>query len=410
MVETVLSFVDEFRRTFRIADGVDILLMSAFLYSALVWFKRTASRRVLIGMFFLFAVYLLARAFDMYLTSLVFHTGLAVLLIVLVVVFQEDLRRMFERFASWGSFGRLHRGKTITMDVDAVVETVFALADDRTGALVVIRGSESLDRNVSGGISLRGEISKPLLYSLFDASSPGHDGAVIIDGERIDRFSVHLPISKNQKEIAGRGTRHSAALGLSECSDALVIAVSEERGAVSVAEAGKLKQMASVAALKSRLEKFLEAKFPQKTPSAWSRYVAEHGRLKILAITLAVVAWFVLAYDPNTIQRTFVVPVEYRNLPNHLVFDHAGPNEARITLSGSERDFRFLEPGNLKITVDLTEAVEGRQEITVTEANVRLPTNLALYRIEPRVIRLQLHGQSTSPAKDASRPKEGGDA
>ena len=339
MIETVQSFVDEFRRTFRIADGVDILLMSVFLYSALVWFKRTASRRVLIGMFFLFAVYLFARALDMYLTSLVFHTCLAALLIVLVVVFQEDLRRMFERFASWGSLGRLHRGKAITMDVDAVVEAVFALAEDRTGALVVVRGNESLDRNVNGGISLGGQISKPLLYSLFDASSPGHDGAVIIDSDRIDKFSVHLPISKNQKEIAGRGTRHSAALGLSECSDALVIAVSEERGVVSVAEAGKLSQMASVAALKDRLEKFLEAKFPQKPPSAWSRYVAEHGRLKVLAITLAVVAWFVLAYDPNTIQRTFVVHVEYRNLPEHLVFDHAGPNEARITLSGSERSY-----------------------------------------------------------------------
>jgi hypothetical protein len=188
-----------------------------------------------------------------------------------------------------------------------------------------------------------------------------------------------------------------------------VIVVSEERGAVSVAEAGRLKQMASAAALKNRLEKFLESKFPQNTPSAWRRYVAQHGRLKVLAITLAVVAWFVLAYDPSTIQRTFVVPVEYRNLPKHLMFDHAAPNEARITLSGSERNFRFLEPGSLKITVDLTEARDGRQEITVSDANVRLPTNLALYRIEPRVIRLHLHGQSESSPKDASRPKEGED-
>ena len=407
MIETVQSFVDEFRRTFRIADGVDILLMSVFLYSALVWFKRTASRRVLIGMFFLFAVYLFARAFDMYLTSLVFHTCLAALLIVLVVVFQEDLRRMLERFATWGSLGRFQRGKPITTDVDALVEAVFSLAADRTGALVVIRGSESLDRHVNSGISLCGQISKPLLYSLFDASSPGHDGAVIVDGNRIDKFSVHLPISKNQKEIAGRGTRHSAALGLSECSDALVIAVSEERGVVSVAETGKLRQMGSAAALKSRLEEFLESKFPQKTPSAWSRYIAQHGQLKILAITLAVVAWFVLAYDPNTIQRTFVVPVEYRNLPKHLLFDHAAPNEARITLSGSERNFRFLEPGSLKISVDLAEVRVGRQEIAVTDRNVRLPMNLALYRIEPRVIRLHLHKHSTSPKNGVSSPKEG---
>ncbi|MBC8870108.1 MAG: DNA integrity scanning protein DisA nucleotide-binding domain protein [Planctomycetes bacterium] len=407
MINTILSFLSEFRRTIRIADGVDILLMSVFLYSALVWFKQTASRRVLVGMFFLFVVYLLAQAFDMYLTSLVFHTGFAVLLIVLVVIFQEDLRRMFERFASLGSLRRLRRVKATAMDVDALVEAVFTLAADKTGALVVLKGNEPLDRHLNGGVFLGGEISKPLLYSLFDASSPGHDGAAVVDGNRIDKFSAHLPISKNQKEVAGRGTRHSAALGLSECSDALVIVASEERGVVSVAEGGKLEEAASAAALMARVEKYMEAKFPQQTTATWKRLLMKHGLLKMLALTLAIVAWFAMAYNPHTIQRTFVTHIEYRYPPTRLLLDERAPDEARITLSGSERSFRFLDPGSLKISIDLTEARIGRQEIAITEKNVRLPTNLTLYRIEPRVIRLHLHEPPAPGANSEIAPKKG---
>jgi uncharacterized protein (TIGR00159 family) len=408
MIDTILSFSAEFRRTIRMADGVDILLMSVFLYSALIWFKETASRRVLVGMSFLFVVYLLASALDMYLTSLVLHTGFAALLIVLVVIFQEDLRRMFESFASFGSLRRrLQRVKAISADVDALVEAAFILAGDRTGALIVLKGSEPLDRHLNGGVTLGGQISKPLLYSIFDASSPGHDGAVLVEGNRIEKFSAHLPISKNQKEIAGRGTRHSAALGLSECSDALIIVVSEERGVVSVAEGGKLKELDSAAALKARVEKYLESKFPQPTTATWKSFTVEHVRLKMLALTLAIVAWFALAYNPHTIQRTFVIPIEYRYQPTQLLLDERAPDEARVTLSGSERNFRFLEPGSLKISIDLTEARIGQQEIAITDKNVRLPTNMTMYRIEPRIIRLHLQEPIAPEARDGSKSKGG---
>jgi len=100
-----------------------------------------------------------------------------------------------------------------------------------------------------------------------DSSSPGHDGAVLIKRGRIERFAAHLPISKNHKVIAGRGTRHSAALGLAECSDALAVVVSEERGTVSVAEAGRLVAVDSPAALKQRLESFFSDRFPARQSS-----------------------------------------------------------------------------------------------------------------------------------------------
>jgi uncharacterized protein (TIGR00159 family) len=394
MIESSLLFFDELRRTFRVVDAVDILLVSVFLYGSLLWFQRTASRGVLSGVTALAAVYFIARGLDMYLTALAFHTTFAVLLFILVVVFQEDLRRLFEHVAALRTV-RFRQNSDVFSDLDELVELLFHMAHTRTGALIVLKGKEPLARHLHGGVALGGRLSKPLLYSIFDSHTPGHDGAVILEHDRIEQFAAHLPISKNSQEIAGRGTRHSAALGLSECSDSLTVVVSEERGVVSVAEAGELTEMATATDLKQRLVAFFAAKFPNVTQPFWKRFLIQHGQLKILALSIAVVAWFVLAYDPHTLQRTFVVPTEYRNLPRDLLLDETAPNEARVTLSGSERNFRFLEPGSLKVTLDLAGAHAGYQEFPITDRNIRLPLNLMPYRIEPRIIRLYLRERSS---------------
>ena len=402
MIETSLLFLDELRRTFRIVDAVDILLVSVFLYGSLLWFQRTASRGVLSGVTALAAVYFIARGLDMYLTALAFHTTFAVLLFILVVVFQEDLRRLLEHISALRSV-RFRQSTEIDLDLNELVESVFHMARSRTGALIVLKGREPLARHLHGGVALGGRISKPLLYSIFDAHTPGHDGAVVLDHDRIEQFAAHLPISRNSQEIAGRGTRHSAALGLSECSDSLTIVVSEERGVVSVAESGDLSEIATATDLEQRLKAFFAAKFPRTTQPVWKRFIVQHGQLKVLALSIAVAAWFVLAYDPHTVQRTFVVPTEYRNLPSNLLLDETAPNEARVTLSGSDRNFRFLEPGSLKVTLDLAGARAGYQEIPITDRNIRLPLNLLPYRIEPRIIRLYLREQlADATAKPAA--------
>jgi uncharacterized protein (TIGR00159 family) len=388
--DSILSFLDEFAHSFRVADAVDILLMSIFVYSTLVWFKETASRRVLIGVLVLVAVYFLARAFNLYLTSLVFHTGFAALVIVLIVVFQEDLRRMFERVAGWGTLRRLREPRPAVIDVDLLVEAAFSMAAERTGALLVLPGNDPLGRHVEGGIELGGRMSLPLLLSIFDVGSAGHDGATIVDRNRVERFAAHLPTSHSPAELAGRGMRHSAALGLSECCDALVIVVSEERGAVSVAQEGKLTRMESAAALKQRLEQFVAAKHPQPVRSSWQRYVTANGHWKLLALALACLAWFVLAYNPDTIQQPFKVPIQYRNVPQHLELGGDTPTEAEVTLSGAERNFRFLDPAQMRITIDLRGAEAGRGTYAITEQSIVLPPNLSLYRIEPSSIQLNL--------------------
>jgi uncharacterized protein (TIGR00159 family) len=403
-LEAILSFVDELRESFRIVDAIDILLVSTFLYATLVWFQRAASRGVLIGLAALAVVYFLARGLDMYLTSLAFHTTFAVLLFILVVVFQEDLRRLLERVATFRSVN-FRQSQHVSLDLDAFVESVFKMAASKTGALIVLKGKEPLERHLNGGVTLNGSVSQPLLYSIFDSHTAGHDGAVIVEQDRITQFAAHLPISKNTKVIAGRGTRHSAALGLSERSDALIVVVSEERGIVSVAQEGTLTEMSTASDLKKRLDQYLADTFPANTQSVWRRFLVQHGRLKVLSVVIAIAAWFVLAYDPHTVQRTFAVPIEYRNLPKEVELDEFALTEARVTLSGSERDFRFLDPGSLKISLDLTNADIGSQEIVFAEPNIRLPSNVSLYRIEPRIMRLNVRVRTPTaqpPAGDGN--------
>lgn len=397
MLESVWSLLEELSRTVRIVDLIDILLVSVFLYAALVWFQRTASRGVLIGVAALTILYFLARGLDMYLTSLAFHTTFAILLFVLVVVFQEDIRRLLERLSAMRSVRTKQSERSVNLDLDSLCEAVFRMAATKTGALIVIRGREPLERHVNGGIQLNGRLSLPLLMSIFDSHTPGHDGAVIIDGDRVAQFAAHLPISQNSTEIAGRGTRHSAALGLSERSDAITVVVSEERGVVSVAEEAKLRRVRTASDLKNRLNDYLNETFPEVTQSLWNRVLIQHGHLKVVSLVVAMIAWFALAYDPHTVQRTFVVPIEYRNLPPALELDRSAPTESRVTISGSERHFRFLDPATLKVTLDLTGATTGYEEFGVSDRNIKVPANLSLYRIEPRVVRLYLAPANETP-------------
>src|SRR5215468_8816494 len=224
-------------------DLVDIATVGVLLWLAIRFVRRTRGRRALIGLTLLGGVYLLARALDLQLTASLFQGFFAVLVLVIVVVFQEDLRRLFEQLGSLRGSGsrRDRRGVDIA---DVIVRAVARLAATRVGALIVLPQREPIESHVEGGIPLEGRISEPLLLSIFDASSPGHDGAVILRGSQLERFAVHLPLSVNHAALGPGGTRHAAALGLAERCDATCIVVSEERGTVSIARDGAIHVLA----------------------------------------------------------------------------------------------------------------------------------------------------------------------
>ena len=233
-----IKMIDNPFWTVTLPEMLDVVFVAILLYTAIVWAQQTRAAFVVRGILILGSIYIIAKYLDLQMTAWIFQGFFAIFLIMIVVIFQEELRQLFERIAVWS----LARKRTPTLGSstsDVLVRTVADLAKEHVGALIVIRGNDPLERHITGGIPLDGKVSAPLLKSIFDPHSPGHDGAVLVDQDNISRFAAHLPLSKDLRQLANVGTRHSAALGLAELTDALCIVVSEERGTISVATRGQ---------------------------------------------------------------------------------------------------------------------------------------------------------------------------
>jgi uncharacterized protein (TIGR00159 family) len=386
-----MSYLSELRDNFRVVDLLDILLVAIFIYFILLWLKTRASRAVSIAIVLVLCLYGISRQLDLYLTSSLFQVGLAFIVLSLVFVFQEDLRRAFQHIAGWERARFERQPGKFSPTIDVLVETASRLADAGSGALIVVRGREALEQCVRGGVSLGGLVSLPLLESIFDPHSPGHDGAAIIRGDRIEKFSVHLPLSVDERQLGPLGTRHAAALGLSERCDALVVVVSEERGAVGVARNGVLEILESASHLKGRLEEFYEYVFPtEPKPSIWRRSVRNLGT-KLAAASAACLLWLLFAFRFERIERTYDVPIEYRNLPAQFELGENQPLDARVTLSGTERQFSKLQASSLRLSLDLSRAKAGILRIPLTGDSLTQAGGIEVTQVRPREARIELY-------------------
>jgi diadenylate cyclase len=391
------ALLRELLQNVRLADLLDVALVSAALYAIITWMRRSASKRVMAAVALFVLVYGLARAFEMYLTKMLIEALLAVVFIAAIIVFQADIRRGLDQIGSWLLWRRSSRRRVTTPVLDVLAESAANLAEEHVGALVAVKGREPWDRLIEGGIALDGLVSRPLLQSIFDPNSPGHDGAALIERDKVTKFGAHLPLSTNLDAIEGRGTRHAAAVGLSEQCDALVIVVSEERGCISVAQHGTLTELDSAGELKNALDRFWRARVEPKHDArrrgggaspmgagAWWR--RPHLQTGLLSVVLACVFWFMFAYRSTTVYRTYAVPIDFRNLEPDQMLEGPIPLEARVTLAGSEQAFRLLDPASLRISIDLASVGDDQRQVTITRDNIRLPADVKIYQVEPRVV------------------------
>lgn len=379
-----------FLQNIRIVDLLDIMIISSFLYIVLNWLRRSASRRNLLSFLIILIVYVIARFTGMYLTELLIEGLFVIILIGIIVVFQSDMRRIIDRIGNWRFFDISQPGSS-DISTSIITEAVAKMADQRTGALIVLKGREDFDRHVHGGIELDGKITIPVLHSIFNTRAPGHDGAVLCDGQRILKFGVHLPLSTNLYKLSRGGTRHTAALGLSEKCDALVIVVSEERGTISIARNGQIKQLESHSDLKKHLDDFWTEYYESVTTSSLKQW-GERRSLKtaLAAGSLAFILWLSLAYPSETVYRTYAVPIEYSNLEStHYALQDTVPLEARLTLSGSEQAFRTFDPTELVISFDLASEEVEDLELDIDSDNINLPAGLQFFKASPPALKLK---------------------
>lgn len=375
----------------RVQDVLDILIISLLLYGLLVWFTKAASRFVLGGVGLLGIVYILSKTFQLYLTAMVLQGFFAILLVALVVIFQEELRRFFERLATWRQFRSRHDYSTLSREIEIISQVSARLADKRMGALMVLCGREPIGRHVEGGVPLYGTLSESLLESLFDKHSPGHDGAALIDYGKVLEFGAHLPLSSHSKNFGLTGLRHTAALGLAEKTDALCVVVSEESGGISVAKDGSIQRLGNPNELRDVLALFYAAKEPGHRRRPIQAWFQKNFWEKAAAVILAMILWVVFGQEKEIIRRDFVLPIEYRNLSDQWIMSDPKVLEAKVNLAGSSQAFSLLDPAALKISVDLSSIREGEQTIVLSKALVKVPPNLTIETIKPSSLTLTAH-------------------
>ncbi len=235
-------------------DLLDIFLVAALFYRLLILVKGTRSAQMYVGLLVIVLVGVAARAFDLIAVKWIVDSLKTVWLIAFVILFQPELRHALAQFGRTRYFRSFLRGDLYPV-LGEVVRAVEQLAERRHGALIAIERNVGLRNFIETGTRVDAKVSAELLVTLFSPGSPLHDGAVFLREETVVAAGCILPLSSNPRTSAALGTRHRAALGLSEESDAAVIVVSEQTGAISVAYRGTLKQRLNEGELRSELSR-----------------------------------------------------------------------------------------------------------------------------------------------------------
>jgi uncharacterized protein (TIGR00159 family) len=377
----------------RPSDVFDIAIVSALLWLLIAWLRTSRARLALVGLAAIAVLFAVARGFELALTTLLLQGFFAAVALMLVVVFQEDLRRLFEVIAVWA----LRRGAPRPPpEVERVlVRTVFRLAAAKIGALIVLPGREPLERHLEGGVYLDGRISEPLLLSLFDPATPGHDGAVVLRANKVSRFGVHLPLSTDWDQLGGLGTRHAAALGLAERSDALCLVVSEERGHVSIAHAGRLTRVDGRDGLANALHAFVDrtaTRFTPRGPRELLSQMRSHWREGLAAVAGAILLWTLTV--PGSTIETFErpVPVVVENLPEGYALLGVDPPEVEVRFQGQRRDRYLARAAEVSVHVDALLVKLGRRTFSISLDQVQAPDSLRVIAIDPNKVKLSVEG------------------
>lgn len=240
----------------KITDVLDITIVAFLLYKMFGFIKETRAQQLFRGVLLIVAIFLVSELFNLSLLNWLLTRLITVGLIAVVILFQPEIRRGLEQIGRRGILSRQFRdiGKEeIYAAVNKIVDAVDDFSSTRTGALMAIERETMLNDIIETGVIVDAELSVRLLGNLFYEGSPLHDGAVIIRGVRIHAASCVLPLTSRTSIGKNLGTRHRAGVGLSEVSDAFVIIVSEETGAISVAQNGTLRRFLDLKTLEKML-------------------------------------------------------------------------------------------------------------------------------------------------------------
>ncbi len=380
-------FFFTFLKAFNWHDIVDILIISFFIHRFYFFFRGTNVLRIVIGLFFIWLFYLTARSSGLVLTSW-FLQGLgATLIILIIVVFQREIR---EILLHTSPFALLWKGwkKPEILDLEVFSKIIFNLAKRRIGALVVFQ-QENLSEHLQGCTSIGAIFSPQLLESILIPTSPIHDGAVIISGNRIEKAGCFLPLTERPDLPHKFGSRHRAALGLAERSDVVVVIISEERGEVHILKGRTINQVVDPRELCHALKDMF---YPQiKKAKTQIRRNVIKGLISYGFVTILVLIFWGFLGGRQPSLKAITVPLEFRGLPANCKMLDVSTNTVELQIQGRRHLINTLKPEQIGAYLDLDKfTTSGRHFIPLSGLSVNLPPGLEVVQIKPRRVKIKI--------------------
>ncbi len=374
-------------------SGVDFFVLAIALYLLLRWSRQARALRLALSILALRVGALLARQLELLITSWVLDAATIIAILALLIVFQPELRRALMRFDIMGRASNREQVSALS----AVSTAAWSLARARCGALIVLARKDSLAELTTPGIVLNGRVSPDVLVALFQKESPVHDGAAIVEGDLITRVGAILPLTLRSHVPEQYGTRHRAAMGLAERSDALAVVASEERGEVTLMWENQMRVMTDADALLATLRS-MGGQSAARPGLSLGTLRAPALRLQATAIALAALVWSVTFLFPGRSVQVRTVPVEFTNVPPSLTVAGQSTDTLQVWLRGNQFLFDTLDLNALAARCDLGAAHEGMNAIPLRAAAVDVPFGLKVEAVTPREVKVRLLRSSEVPS------------
>lgn len=370
----------------RIQDIADIIIMTFLLYQLYTWFRKTRALQVVIGLGSLVILYIVTKNLGLFMTSWILQELGTVIFVLIIVVFQGEIRQALYRFSMMRNFFGSN-APILPLNLPELAATIFSLAASRTGALIVFERQEKIDDQLLHGVQLDSLVSGQLIASIFEEGLPLHDGAVIIRNGRITEASCHLPLSSSGDIPQHLGTRHRAAVGMAERSDAIVVVVSEERGVVSLVSGGELVEVLTPEMLVSMLKEKLEVFAPKVAGFSVRQRLFNNFIPKLVTLLIVLATWLVINAREAGLQ-TVRAPVKFHGLPANLVLKADAPEDVEVQLKVLST--LLGKTGKLEVAadLDLSGIREGVNNISLDSRTFQLPLGVSIVRVTPAVLKV----------------------
>ncbi len=381
-----MELIPSIYSSMRWQDVLDICINSYILFRFYVLFRGTNVLRVLFALACIWFAQKIAVSMGLIVTSWISQGIIAAAALIVIVIFRNEIRAVLQTKNIKTILWELPH-KSITTPIEIIANSIFELSRKQIGALIVLPGKDNLEDLVQSGIKWQGVVSREMITSIFWPDNPVHDGAALIQGNRVQQVGCILPLSKRGDLPSRYGTRHRAALGLAENSDALVLVVSEERGDILVAQASRLKTIRHKDTLERRMRE--HAGMRQRPGQRRLYDKLEMGLASVVSVIFIMGIWFSITRGLDILD-SFEVPVEYMNRDPAKEIVDTSVNSVKLRLGGSRSLIRSISPDRLRVTINLNNSVTGKNVIAITRDNITLPAGVILKDVIPETLEVTL--------------------